>query len=389
MVNFVEPNLEQVFQILSNNDKLVEQLNKDNLILTKEMLSSDYSNEVLKYMEATIFNDNINTMYNLASVLLSNHDKIYDSDLHSLMDGKFLFKEIKSVYGEMDISDETYHTIFYTYKYCCISSFFQNNMKYFIPEYDLTKIQDNEIMSAFMDSVNKEFDKLDYVLSSCRQFQSPDEVKFEYINYLSQLFGFETKDMAEESLDQFKIEKKYRTIIKNIIEIYKIRGTNYAFELFFSFLGFNITIKEFYFDRRCYYKNDSYNEETENNYNNDFEFYLTTKNPTLNSLSNVNVSEICRFEDMTEQYSLLEFEELIKTYGPECVIGYSPVDKYGVQYTGKIYKFFKTNYIYYNVGITNQNLTSRDIKVVQKYLEFLTPAFVMKVLNVDIYDETS
>src|SRR5574344_2023513 len=43
-------------------------------------------------------------------------------------------------------------------------------------------------------------------------------------------------------------------------------------------------------------------------------------------------------------------------------------------------------YLYYNIGLTNgNNPTSEQISAINKYLEFLTPAFIMKNLTISVY----
>ena len=80
----------------------------------------------------------------------------------------------------------------------------------------------------------KEFDKLDTIISRSADFASFDDIPDEYVNYLSQLVGFEQSTIDGGDLDIIK----YKELVKNILDVYRIKGTNYSFELFFNFMGF-------------------------------------------------------------------------------------------------------------------------------------------------------
>jgi hypothetical protein len=379
MLQFFPTDAADVYETLTNNNRLMKILDSKELMLKEEMLYADYDRTILSFMKAQLKLENINTIKQLATLLVNNDAFIVSNTIEYLIEHKTLFSEIKKVFGDMDIDEETYREIFYCYKYCYTSSFFQNNAKYFIPEYDINQIEDNEILAPFMDAINKEFDKLDYMLNASRKYISFDDIPFNYINYLGQMFGFETKDIYNAS------EQRYRELLKNIIEIFKIKGTNYSFELFFQFLGFGIKISEYYFDRRLYYKIDGYNPETKKIAKNDFEYFLTTIDPTKNIINNISVNETITLSDISPQYSLLEFNDLTRQYGVEAVIGYSNFDSSGKIYKDKIYKYFKSNYVYYDIGLETRNLTQEETNSVVKYLEFLTPVFIAKKIQIKVH----
>lgn len=379
-MTFVKPEIKEIYSTLKNNDELITYLKENEYLLTRSMLYDSYTVDQIGEMETAILADNTETLYNLAEVLYNNSDKIESDDVWSLASNLVAFDDVAGAFGldKKTFSVEAYKQIIYTYKYCYVSSFFQNNKEIFLPEYDFNEIENTPILKTFLDAIMKEFDKLDCVIGKCLDYKDFDEIPYDMINYLTQLLGFERANFNAES----DIEAKYREIVRNIIDIYRVKGTNFSFELLFKFLGYNIEINEFYFDRRYYYSTGNVNTSSTDNTN--FLFYMATTAPSENKLENTN-NEFVDFNDYTTQYNLNEFSELADTYGPEAVLGYSKVDKNNVEYTGKVYKYFKSNLIYYTISIDKTNPTEKQLAQINKILTFLTPAYIMKTTNVNVY----
>ena len=116
---------------------------------------------------------------------------------------------------------------------------------------------------------------------------------------------------------------EYRVLASNILEIYKQKGEFAAFELMFNLLGYQIEITQFYFDRRKYFASDEQNIETNESNKEDYKYYLTKTDPTLNKVENFEFNEIVTNKDLTERYELEEFNELVSKYGLECVLGFN------------------------------------------------------------------
>jgi hypothetical protein len=382
-MEFIKPELEEIYQQVTNNNRLVEALLEDKLLLNIEYLYEIFEPRDVKKNTSLILAENINVMRNLSQLLYDNSSYIEKTSIDLLIENKFLFSDISFIFGNMIPSERTYREIFYCYKYSSVKSFFQNNKKSFIPEYDLFQIEEYDVSQALVDAILKEFDKIDFVLNKTFQYNSLDKIPIQYINYLTQLLGLEKTLIYEEN------DYKYREIAKNIIDIFRMKGTNYSFEVFFGFLGFNIEIKEFYFDRRLFYGTNEFNDETEVGDKKRAEFYLTTSNPIFNELQNLTINEMVHFEDISSQFSLNEFDDLVKTYGLEAVLGYNEYYSLNgrlVKYEEKVYKYFKTNKIYYNVSLDDRNPSASDTRSITKYISLLTPAFVMNVLNIKVYD---
>lgn len=394
---FIKPSIQEIYEKFANNDEIVNYLKENNMLVTRSYLIDQGEMGVnQKDSSLTIRIRNKEILYHLAEVLDKfkydfTSKRIYDLALEGIG-----FDEIAIALRKdpKDFSIEAYKKIIFTYKYCSISSFFQNNRDSFMPEYDFLELGKNESAKAFYDAMMKEFDKLDCILSKCCEYLDFDKIPWDMITYLTQLLGFE-KSTIDASMQE---ENKFRELAKNILDIYRIKGTNYSFELFFNFLGFNLEMREFYFDRRLYYNlNSGGNQETDSTDMYKYEFYLTNSNPINNDLKDIGTDEIVGPEDISPQYSLHEFEELCTKYGPAAVLGYSPVYNVCDEDTGevietkvyedKVYKYFKTNLIYYNVSLPNSNPNAKQIKAITKYLDFLTPSYVMRTIKIDSYEE--
>ena len=396
-MTFIDPSLSKVFDTLVNNDKIIDFLKEYGIIITKSRLYDSYTPEQVEKMEAEIYTSNVSTLYEIAEVLLKYSDVIKENDVWYLLSNKVAWDELAYAAGTTPahFSVDVYKEIIYTYKYCYAKSFFQNNRDKFLPEVDFNEIEKNGAANAFYDAMMKEFDKLDTIISRSADFASFDDIPDEYVNYLSQLVGFEQSTIDGGDLDIIK----YKELVKNILDVYRIKGTNYSFELFFNFMGFNIEIKEYWFDRRLYYTtNSAGNEETSESNNGLYEYYLTIHKPSENVLKNIGIAETVSESDYTQQYSLLEFNELCEKYTAAAVLGYSPTypvyndngDLIGTEeYTGKVYKYFKTNVVFYNVSLDKANPTASQLSSITKYLEFLTPSYVMRKLIVETYSEKS
>ena len=324
---FIEPKVVEVYNTINNNNDLINKLKKYGYLKTKESYYEQYDPSYVDKINLEIQLYNSDVLLRVSEILLENSGVIKSTEISLLVINKVAFQELADAFGEEyeKFSVDAYKQLMYTYKYCYVSSFFQNNKNTFMPDNDFVMLSKDPAGSAFYDAMMKEFDKLDVIIGKCCEYMDFDKIPWQLINYLSQLLGFEKATINASDND----ELKYRELVKNIIDIYRIKGTNYSFELFFNFMGFNISISEYYFDRRFYYNTKNGNIETQISNNEEYEYYLTTQNPVDNTLRDIGINEIVKPSDITSQYSLLEFEELVEKYGVEAVLGYSVLDKNG------------------------------------------------------------
>ena len=398
-MNFVEPSYKELYDTLRNSNKLEKFFIKNKILNVLDDYYENYGYDP-KYddeAKSVIERSNEEVYKNLTKLLLKHLDRIKQSSLSELVAARFLSEEVKDVFGFTDdiiLPNDILWEIYFTIKYCCVTSFFQNNWESFIPIGDFEKIEENESMTAFMDAVMKEFDKLDNILNNVRKYKSYREIPYEYINYLSQLLGVE-KGTFVIADDQ---EEQYRTLAENIMEIYSIKGTAGSFEVIFNLLGYNIEIIEYYFDRRRFYTISAINTETNTNDINSYRYYLTTKDPRDNILNEVSTNEIVTDKDISEKCNVKDFDELVKKYGLMCVLGYDSFYETNTKnrdgtsyentkkYNDQVFKYFKTNYVRISPTLKYKsgNFTQNQLYQLAAITKFLIPEFMQREMYVEI-----
>lgn len=396
-MNFIQPKYEDLYNKLSNNNKLRNFLIKNRALITAEDFYGDYGFEDKSKMNIYIEQNNEQVYKNLTELLLPEQDYIKEKTIEYLVASGYNKEEIKYACGystDIILGYDFYWEIFFTCKYCYTESFFQNNWEKFVPECDFEELEKNESAYAFMDAIMKEFDHLDYILKNTKKFKDYKEIPFEYINYLSQLLGIEQKTFMINN----DMAAQYRVLAENILDVYKQRGTDASWELLFNFLGFYVTVEEYYFDRRRLFASNGMNLEMSSTNTNDYKYYLTTIDPRENYLEQLVTNEIVTDADFSEIKNLRNFNQLVEEYGLMCVLGYDDsymytkinhnsetgYDEKGVEtlkfYTGDVYKYFKTNYLRIKpkLKFESGNFTMDQLYQLGKLLNFLTPEFIQR-----------
>lgn len=376
---------------LANNDNFMRYLKEQGALLTIDDYYDMYGPfDPYPKMDKKIFvaKMNLKALKRVSKVLLEFKDEILKRTTTELANYSKLTERIKTAFGfkNVHLSEEFYKEIFYTYKYCYITAFFQNNAERFTPECDFETIQANPAASAYLDAVMKEFDKLNYILDNTYDFNSFKEIPWEYINYLTQLLGLEQKTVMAESSQ----EGQFRILAENVIEFYSKKGLNGTFELLFNLFGYDVILNNYYFDRRNYYLENSENLELGTSNKNDYRFYLTERDPSLNLNDNISIGEVVTLKDFSPQYNLNNFKELVDDSTLLCVLGYNTqyYDKKGEEktYEGPVYKYFKTNYL--RIRPTKRydksNMTTNQLYQLKAFVDFLIPEFFMRDLYVTV-----
>lgn len=320
----------------------------------------------------------------LAELFLQDYDFISDRTIDDLWKLQFRVNRINQILKKENVVDyNLYKIIIFTFKYSTIKHFFENNFYKFLPSPDASVIYDNEKMKLFQIAFMKEYDRFADIIDSIYDIVDVDKVDNQYLPYLVQLLGYEKGD------DRGMLSNEaFRQLAKNIIEVYKIKGTNYSFELFFNFLGFEVTLYEYWFDKRFSDPGISINPYTGSSNPLSFSYYLTPYNPTeyipKGMLYPYQVAET----DLTDIRSSLWFERKIKEGVPiEKLLKLNPQDppEEGFDYT-----FFKTNIIKYDIqrirskDTDSDELSPEDEKIINAYADFLTPIFIMKMVSVSV-----
>jgi hypothetical protein len=320
----------------------------------------------------------------LVLLLLEHKNIINDSTIDELSAQRppYLRLEIASLFGKDFIKAFSYRQIMYTFKYSTLKTFFRDNWKVFVPDFDVLNIVSSDQKRIFQEALMSEFDKFAEIIDEIYNIQDVDRVPDKYLSYLAQSIGYERED------SDFLYDASFRELIKNIIEIYRIKGTNFSFELFFSFLGFDAEIREFWFDKRFADPGVINNPFTNLTDKASFQFYLSTIRPTeyipdgMNEPYSVNENQITETMDGNE-FNYLSGAGL---YTPRELMGLEPSD------WEEPYEFFKTNVIQFNltrfdadevadVGVDGSNdggLSAEDLEIIRIYANFLTPIFVQK-----------
>lgn len=355
--------------ILKNDSNLTPILKKYYIIKDE----SDYDISIRNQVDS----DNEINYVLLADLLIKNESYINNTTINDLLLEEFLKQEINIIFNITTADNTLLHQIFYSFKYSTIKTFFYDKRNQFLPEIDILNIEDKTKEKLFYEALMKEFDKFSSIINQIADIYDIDKIPVEYVEYLGQLLGY---DKQEHILIN---DEKYRILIKNIIELYKIKGTNYSIELFFNFLGYAIEIQEFWFDRRFanyIYNQNPYTGEIDKTL---FTFYLTPLNPSDNLMTSYYPKEFVSVNGISQQFNIFNFNVLSQKYGPNVVLGYKKSDTNN-KYNGEFYKYFKTNIINFKITVlpdTNVTTGEKELAALNKYIDFLIPINLIRFVS--------
>ncbi len=331
----------------------------------------------------TIVNEEIvySTIYrDIVEILLENKTYISNYNIAELNaeSPPFVRSELAEAYGVDFISVAAYKQTLYTFKYASVKAFFKNNYEKFLPDYDYLKISSQEKIVIFQEAFMREYDRFADIIDRMYNIVDIDKIPEEYLNYLAQAIGYEREDQ------HFLKNTSFRELIKNIVEIYRIKGTNYSFELFFNFLGFSATIKEYWFDKRFSDSVITINPETLYTDSDDYRYYLTSTKPTDYIPEDMGNPYAVSDDLIVPTLSALDFNKFISdgTYTANQLLG---ID---AGYPDQTYTYFKTNIVEYildilvTIGDETSQITAEEVLIIQRYITFLTPLFILKNINV-------
>ncbi len=366
-------------------DKLVQVYENDkdlkDLLIAEELYYDDLEEDVSNPLRIKLY-ENILSLFSNNSLEISNKiitDLLEVTTIRSQIDSFF------SAFAKGAINDNVYRQLLFSFKYGTIKSFFKTNYEYFMPSYDSSVIKNNEKMKIWQEAFMQEFDRFAQIIDNIKDINDIDTVSEKYLDYVAQLVGFERGDTnLGDSL--------FREITKNIIEVYRIKGTNYSFELFFNFIGFEINVIEYWFDKRYYFTDNLFNPYTKETKRNKFSFYLTPHKPTDAIPENMFTPFIVMGNELTDIRNGLTFDNNLTLASSEEVERYLDIN--GTPDTDMNYTYFKTNVIEYSISKitdsdTPEGLTKEDEATIQSYTNFLTPIFVSKkvVINITPFED--
>jgi hypothetical protein len=262
----------------------------------------------------------------------------------------------------------------YLYRYGTTDNFYEKHIWEFIPEYDREIMRGNPQIKLFMESIGRKLDDMEDKLNRLPTLYNIDECPDDMLDYLGQMLGYEKEDFSLSNLS-------FRELLKNIIDIYKVKGTNYSFSFFFKFLGFNVNLKEFYFNR------DVENPEAFPGVDKErSEYYFSTTNPIYDTSKNYpapHLDPIRNLNDWTRELAQLKAKGCSNP--SEYMTGKQSYNNTGAWHSNP-WKYFKTNLIEY--GLTpffdKLNLSSSDNETIKKYIRFLSPTYLFTWVNVNL-----
>lgn len=138
-----------------------------------------------------------------------------------------------------------------TRNFICYTSFFKENyLNHFVGEFNKEKILANPKNSVVFDTFMEMLDILYAYNQDLKDISSFDNTKSNFLNLLSQNIGFLRIDtLAKNTNEEDKEDYIFRELLKNMVDLLSIRGTKAAYELFFSAIGYNIKLNEFWYDQ--------------------------------------------------------------------------------------------------------------------------------------------
>lgn len=319
---------------------------------------------------------------------------------------KIILKDYEvSIPWSLSSNEGLYTQIIYTFLYGNVKSYFFENRKKFLPEYEWFLIENNEQKRVHIESFFREFDKFATIINYISDLTDIDTIPSDMLSYLSGILGIKL-DLEKDDegytdiLVNFSYELfthyKIRSLLKNIVSVYRSKGSVYSYELFFNSIGIDIVFKETYFDRRLfwysYIETDNMNLETRENRTSDFAFYLTTKNPARTYYA-IRPEERVLLEDMTEPKMRSAFDYVVKNIGIseesiKKVLGY-------LEGSEETFTYFKTNILLLDFGYLGARfdeewfISRKHREILRNYVDMITPIYIQKYYQESISGETS
>lgn len=362
-------------------NKIISSLKNDTYLKTMLVVKETPENhkgtgenrtEKIFYIElSSVLVNNISLIksYSIDEIIHPNRYKINEGDKLTLNKLYIDVKKVLITFGGIPQiianNKDLYRGIIFVIKHLSVKDFFTKNYYKFLPSYDFMNIQKSNKTKLFVDSIMKEFDKFASIIEDISCVTDIDSIPSEYINYLAQLVGYQ-KDIDDSLFNYIT----FREFIKNIIEVYKIKGTSYSIELFFGFIGFVVDIKELWFDKRFYFLNE--NIETGFKDNRNFNYYLTKIDPKTRTLGGRKVVD----EDMIDTKNLYNFNKLLEGGAPV-----EPLLGIGSSHKTEKYTYFKTNLITIDVTpySSSVEINPERQNLIQNYIKFLIPIFIQNL----------
>jgi hypothetical protein len=136
-----------------------------------------------------------------------------------------------------------------TKEFICYNNFFKTNyLRHFIPVFDSNIIKANTKLKIMLDSIMTYLDIIYAYKFDIKSIQDINITKSKYLEYIGTNLGFQRNNNSFDANEVDVYNELYRELLKNLVDLIKLRGTKLAYELFFGALGYDIVVDEFWWN---------------------------------------------------------------------------------------------------------------------------------------------
>lgn len=136
-----------------------------------------------------------------------------------------------------------------TKEFICYNNFFKlNYLRHFIPVFDSNLIRANTKLKIMLDSIMTYLDIIYAYKFDIKSIQDINTAKSKYLEYIGTNLGFQRNNNSFSANEIDIYNELYRELLKNLVDLIKLRGTKLSYELFFGALGYDIVIDEFWWN---------------------------------------------------------------------------------------------------------------------------------------------
>lgn len=137
----------------------------------------------------------------------------------------------------------------HTKEFICYNDFFKSNyLRHFLSVFDSNIIRANTKLKIMFDSIMTYMDIIYAYKFDIQSIQDINITKSKYLEYIGINLGFQRNNNAFAPNEIDIYNELYRELLKNLVDLIKLRGTKLAYELFFGALGYDIVIDEFWWN---------------------------------------------------------------------------------------------------------------------------------------------
>ena len=224
--------------------------NENNYGVNNSHLLNSYVNFRVYFIDKENIETDITDNQNLSFYSLDD-DNLFVMDKIVGESYSVLFRKEGTGFLKAIYNDNVNSILIDTRNFICYTSFFKENyLDYFVGDFNKEKILSNPKNLAVFDTFMEMLDILYAYNQDLKEISSFDNTKSNFLDLLSQNIGFLRVDnLSRNTSDEDKEDYLFRELLKNMVDLLSIRGTKAAYELFFSAIGYNIRLNEFWYDQ--------------------------------------------------------------------------------------------------------------------------------------------